>query len=185
MTPRWTALLTVAASFVPLAALDAPQAERLLSRRYDEGERVQYVMKGQNDGSTYEVRITATTKKASNGRFVEEFAWSDSGVVQDGNLLRCFRGELEQDSKSRRVPRRIGIGGDIQLGDEVSPAKQLAAQRSLALREHGEIGEVQDALVTPPTPARIRRSKELAGTMHFVRDHQDLLVDRERRPSFE
>jgi hypothetical protein len=34
-------------------------------------------MKGQNDGSTYEVRITATTKKASNGRSVEEFAWSD------------------------------------------------------------------------------------------------------------
>ena len=82
MTPHWTALLTVATSFVPLAALDAPQAERLLSRRYDEGERVQYVMKGQNDGSTYEVRITATTKKASNGRFVEEFAWSD--MVADG-----------------------------------------------------------------------------------------------------
>src|SRR6266487_1025741 len=82
MTPHWTALLTVAASFVPLAALDAPQAERLLSRRYGEGERVQYVMKGQNDGSTYEVRITATTKKASNGRFVEELAWSD--MVADG-----------------------------------------------------------------------------------------------------
>jgi hypothetical protein len=31
MTPHWTALLTVAASFVPLAAPDAPQAERLLS----------------------------------------------------------------------------------------------------------------------------------------------------------
>ncbi|PYR53058.1 MAG: hypothetical protein DMF89_00645 [Acidobacteria bacterium] len=57
MTPRWTALLTVATSFVPLAALDAPHAERLLSRRYDEGERVQYVMKGQNDGSTYEVLL--------------------------------------------------------------------------------------------------------------------------------
>ncbi|PYR53060.1 MAG: hypothetical protein DMF89_00655 [Acidobacteria bacterium] len=92
---------------------------------------------------------------------------------------------MEQDSKSRRVPRRIGIGGQIQLGDKVSPAKQLAAQRALALREHCEIGEVQDALVTRQAPARIRRSKEFAGTMHFVRDHQDLLVDRERRPSFE
>jgi hypothetical protein len=76
MTPYWTALLAVAA-FVPLAAQDVPHVERLLSRRYVEGDRVQYLMKTQNDGSTYEVRITATTKKASDGRFVEEFAWSD------------------------------------------------------------------------------------------------------------
>jgi hypothetical protein len=34
-------------------------------------------MKAQNDGATYEVRITATTKKAGDGRFVEELAWSD------------------------------------------------------------------------------------------------------------
>jgi hypothetical protein len=72
----WAALLAVAA-FVPLAAQDVPHVERLLSRRYVEGDRVQYLMKTQNDGSTYEVRITATTKKTSDGRFVEEFAWSD------------------------------------------------------------------------------------------------------------
>jgi hypothetical protein len=76
MIRHWT-LLAVAAAFVSLAAQDAPPPERLLSRRYVEGDRVQYLMKGQNDGSTYEVRITATTKKASDGRFVEEFAWSD------------------------------------------------------------------------------------------------------------
>jgi hypothetical protein len=67
----------MATAFVPLAAQNAPQAERLLSRRYVEGERVQYLMKGQDGGSTYEVRITGTTKKASDGRFVEEFAWTD------------------------------------------------------------------------------------------------------------
>jgi hypothetical protein len=77
MTRHWAAWLTIAAAFVPLAARDAPQAERLLSRRYIEGDRVQYLMKAQNDGSTYEVRITGTTRKASDGRFVEEFAWSD------------------------------------------------------------------------------------------------------------
>jgi hypothetical protein len=77
MTRDWTAFLAVAAAFVPLAAQDAPQVERLLSRRYVEGERVQYLMKTQNDGSTSEVRITATTKRANDGRFIEEFAWSD------------------------------------------------------------------------------------------------------------
>src|SRR6266542_1694050 len=82
MTRHWTALLTVAAAFVPLATQVAPQAERLLSRRYVEGDRIQYLMKAQNDGSTYEVRITAATKKAGDGRFVEEFAWSH--MVADG-----------------------------------------------------------------------------------------------------
>jgi hypothetical protein len=82
MTRHWTALLAVAAASVPLANQVAPQAERLLSRRYVEGDRIQYLMKAQNDGSTYEVRITATTKKAGDGRFVEEFAWSD--MVSNG-----------------------------------------------------------------------------------------------------
>src|SRR5712692_2437606 len=77
MTRHWTALLTLAAAFVPLAAQDAPLGDRLLARRYVEGDRVQYLMKAQNDGSTYEVRIIGTTKKASDGRFVEEFGWSD------------------------------------------------------------------------------------------------------------
>ena len=77
MTRHWTVLFAVGATFVQLAARDAPQAERLLSRRYVEGDRLRYLMKAQNDGSAYEVRITATTRKTSDGRFIEEFAWSD------------------------------------------------------------------------------------------------------------
>ena len=80
MIRRWTALLTVAAACMPLTAQDTPPAERLLSRRYVEGDRIHFLMKAQNDGSTYEVCITATTKKASDGRFIEEFAWSDMVV---------------------------------------------------------------------------------------------------------
>lgn len=74
---HWTALLAIATALAPLAAQNVPQAERFLSRQYVEGARVQYLMKGQDGGSTYEVRITGTTKKAGDGRFVEEFAWSD------------------------------------------------------------------------------------------------------------
>src|SRR5688572_1495077 len=77
MTRYWTALVTVAAVLVAVAARDAPQAERLLSRRYADGDRVHYLMKAQSDGATYEVRITGTTRKGGDGRFVEEFAWSD------------------------------------------------------------------------------------------------------------
>lgn len=77
MTRPWTAVFTIAAACVPLAAQDAPQAERLLSRRYADGDRVQYLMKAQDGDSTYEVRIAGTTRKTSDGRFVEEFAWTD------------------------------------------------------------------------------------------------------------
>jgi len=69
-------LLAVAVGVV-LAAQDPPKAGRLLSRRYIAGDRIQYVMKTQNDGSSYEVRITATTRKETDGRFVEDFAWSE------------------------------------------------------------------------------------------------------------
>jgi hypothetical protein len=78
MTRHWTALLAIATALAPLAAQNVPQAERMLSRHYVEGDRVQYLMKGQDGGSTYEVRITGTTKKKpGDGRFVEEFGWSD------------------------------------------------------------------------------------------------------------
>ena len=79
MTRHWTTLL-VAAACVPLAAQNVSHAERLLTRRYVEGDRLQYLMKAQNNGSTYEVRVTATTKKAADGRFVDELAWSDMVV---------------------------------------------------------------------------------------------------------
>jgi hypothetical protein len=77
MSRPWAVVLIIVSAFVPLAAQNARPAERLLSRRYTEGERLQYLMKGHDGGSTYEVRITGTTKKARDGRFVEEFAWTD------------------------------------------------------------------------------------------------------------
>jgi hypothetical protein len=77
MIRHGTTLLAVAAAFVPLTAQDASQPERLLTRRYVDGNRLQYLMKGQDEGTSYEVRLTATTTKNAEGRFVEEFAWSN------------------------------------------------------------------------------------------------------------
>jgi hypothetical protein len=82
MIRAWIALLTVGLVVAPSATQDVPEGKRLLSRRYVEGERVQYLMKAQNDGATYVVRISGTTKKTSDGRFVEEFAWTD--MVRNG-----------------------------------------------------------------------------------------------------
>jgi hypothetical protein len=57
----------------------------LLRRRYQEGEQLNYWMKGRNNDSTYEVRLTSVVKRGSDGQFVEEYAWSDlaaDGVAQ-------------------------------------------------------------------------------------------------------
>ena len=53
-----------------------------LTRRYVEGERVQYLMKARNDGATYEVRLTGVVKKAPDGGFVEEYSFGD--LVSNG-----------------------------------------------------------------------------------------------------
>lgn len=50
-------VLILVGPLLSVSAQNAQQPDRLLSRRYAEGERVHYVMKGQNDGSTYEVRL--------------------------------------------------------------------------------------------------------------------------------
>jgi hypothetical protein len=68
-----------ALSFVTLtfALVGAQGNAGLIHRTYVEGDRVQYMMKGQNDGSTYQVRIVGTVKKGADGRVGEEYAWSD------------------------------------------------------------------------------------------------------------
>lgn len=57
----------------------------LLDRRYQNGERLTYFMKGSNNDWTYRVRLTAIVKRGAAGKFIEEYAWSDlvsNGVPQ-------------------------------------------------------------------------------------------------------
>ena len=48
-----------------------------LTRRYIEGEKLTYHMKGDNDGWTYEVQAKGIVKKDANGHYIEEYGWSD------------------------------------------------------------------------------------------------------------
>lgn len=69
---------------VTLAGLSIAQnpKEKLLSRHYKEGEQLNYLMKGKNDGWTYEVHMVAVIKKDPSGKFFEEYAWTD--LISDG-----------------------------------------------------------------------------------------------------
>jgi hypothetical protein len=67
----------VLSGFVGQAVQEPPSPAGVLSRRYKDGERLNYLMTGHNNGRTFEVRLTAVVKKGTDGRFVEEYAWSD------------------------------------------------------------------------------------------------------------
>jgi len=57
-----------------------PQAPSFLMRRYTDGERVSYLMKGSENETSYAVRMTATTATRTDGQFFESLAWSDAKV---------------------------------------------------------------------------------------------------------
>src|SRR5690349_13688516 len=57
----------------------------LLVRHYQEGARVVYRMRGENNGSTYFVRLTSVVSRGSDGRLGEEFAFVNLGP--DGQPL--------------------------------------------------------------------------------------------------
>ena len=85
---RHSALLPLPSAFIFLCALSALASAQVaaqsttptpgpLARHYTEGEKLTYHMKGNNDGWTYEVQATGVVKRDANGRFVEEYGWSD------------------------------------------------------------------------------------------------------------
>ena len=74
--------IVVLGGFMGSLAQDSSSSVGLLSRRYRDGERLSYLMKGHNNDRTHQVRLTAVVKRRADGQFVEEYAWSD--LVVDG-----------------------------------------------------------------------------------------------------
>src|SRR5207237_8430414 len=73
---RFTATVLFALSGTSLSLAQQPAASLLL-RRYTEGEKLIYHMKGSNDGWNYEVQANGIVKKDEKGHLVEEYGWSD------------------------------------------------------------------------------------------------------------
>jgi len=63
----------------PAAAANqsAPPSSNLLTRRYQEGEKLAYRMKGTNQQWQYEIQVDGVVKKDAAGSFFEEYAWSN------------------------------------------------------------------------------------------------------------
>lgn len=72
--PQRFALCLLGALLTQCSAQTAPSP---LARHYTAGEKLSYHMKGDNDGWIYEVQANGIVKQDTNGRFVEEYGWSD------------------------------------------------------------------------------------------------------------
>jgi hypothetical protein len=56
---------------------DASASQVTLTRRYTEGDRLEYRMTGVNEGVKYSAEAEGVVKKDAAGNFVEEYAWSN------------------------------------------------------------------------------------------------------------
>ena len=103
MTPHWTALLTVAASFVPLAAPDAPQAERLLSKETFDVTLNVDISNGKILSARMENPVTKVTRACSDG------ALTQCGDAQATPTLRRIELSLlrEQSDPHHRFNRSV------------------------------------------------------------------------------
>lgn len=61
----------------PAADQSAAPSSNLLARRYQEGEKLTYRMKGTNQQWQYEIQADGVVKKDAAGSFFEEYAWSN------------------------------------------------------------------------------------------------------------
>jgi len=108
-------------------------------------------MNGENDGSTYAIRLHSVVKKGTDGRFVEEYAWSD--LVSDGQ-----RRPLPATAESFRATVTLAEGGAPFVPPDLSKTPGIVGPvldlmtfyADLFLAIHaGALREVGDRLLFP------------------------------------
>ena len=77
-------------------AQDVPADHALLSRHYHDGETLTYRMKGTNERWQYEIQAAGVVKKNQNGKYTEEYAWSN--LMSGGR--RCLLPQRASNSAS-------------------------------------------------------------------------------------
>jgi hypothetical protein len=118
--PKLIAIILLALSG-PTAVISrtGPQEQNPLSRRYREGEKLTYHMKGVNEDWHYEIQATGVVKKDSIG-YVEEYGWS--GFISNGNALKLpdsaasFRQQLSLDPKRMLAFPNLSLVDPAMIG---------------------------------------------------------------------
>jgi len=89
---RLTVLLITLGVSAGIFGQEAPRTG-LLSRRYHEGEKLTYRMKGVNESWRYVIQATGIVKKDVAGKYIEEYAWSN--LTSNGAPFNLPPGSLE------------------------------------------------------------------------------------------
>jgi len=93
--------------FILFAAQDLTGDRIALLRRYHEGEKLTYRMKGSNESWHYEIQADGVVKKDTAGNYFEEYGWSN--LVSD-------------DQKVAVSPASLGFRQQVSLDPSRNPA---------------------------------------------------------------
>jgi hypothetical protein len=78
----------------------------VLSRHYEEGEKLTYRMTGSNQEWRYAIDANGTAKKDADGRFYEGYAWS--GMISDG-------ASYSLPEASQQFRQKLSLEPDVSL----------------------------------------------------------------------
>jgi len=87
-----------------LAAQAVPTGQNPLLRRYREGEKLTYHMKGINEDRHYEIQADGVVKRDSDGTYFEEYRWSN--LISDNQKTALSQATLELRQQLTLDPNR-------------------------------------------------------------------------------
>src|ERR1700719_5109344 len=88
------------------AGSKSPRPGGILSRHYDEGEKLAYHMTGSNQEWRYAIDANGTAKKDGSGKFYEEYAWS--GMISDSAAYSL-------PEASQQFRQKLSLEPDVSL----------------------------------------------------------------------
>src|SRR5882672_2615354 len=98
------------------------------------------------------------------------------------NLLGSLWCQEQESAKCLRVIRGSRIAFQKQNRDQISPTKELASQGGAPMSIDREVRQVERPLVGARAAFLVVGLRQLPRPVHFVADHQDLLIQRKRGP---
>ena len=104
---------------IKAAAQQVLGADNAMLRRYAEGEKLSYLMKGVNEDWRYEIQGNSVVKRDATGAFFEEYQWLNL-VSNQGKTLSpaglTFRHELSLDLKHKMVFPNLAQATPVLIG---------------------------------------------------------------------
>jgi hypothetical protein len=88
------------------AGKTSPAPGGILSRHYDQGEKLTYHMTGSNQEWRYKIDANGAVKKDAGGKFYEEYAWS--GMISDSAAYSL-------PEASQQFRQKLSLEPDVSL----------------------------------------------------------------------